>query len=228
MTVFEVLRRKHRELDAALDAIERTESFADAEQQFLELATRIVAFLRAERSVVYPQMARAESGMQFEAHELAQATRYQDRIERAVDHLRLGGLCEGTWRAAVRSLRDQIADLASFEEWVVFPFASLALSTTELCHIAGELLAYEPVAMRFSCVTITYDAPTFEPVKPTVAIVPPAELEHRNTERAIEPPSQRPSDITLPVPPIELPDELLVPAIEFLTEEPPFRPSFAA
>ena len=226
MTVFEVLRRKHHELDAALEAIERTESLADAELQFCELATRIVAFLRAERSVVYPKMARAESGMRLEAHELSQATRYQDRIERAVDHLRLGALPEGTWRAAVRSLRDQIADLASFEEWVVFPFASLALSTVELCHIAGEMLAYEPVAMRFSSVTITYDAPSFESEKPTIAIVPPmvTEPQERTTERAIE----RPTDTTLPVPRIELPDELLAPAIEFFAEEPPFRPSFAA
>jgi hypothetical protein len=176
MTVFEVLRRKHRELDAAFDAIERTDSFADADAKFRDLATRIVAYLRAERTVVYPRLASAD-GLRIDANEVAQVTRVQERIEKTIDHLRLGALGEPTWRAAARTLREQLVDLANLEEWVVFPLASLAFSSAELRAIAAELLAYEPVALRVSSVTITYDAPDLDlpmPVRaPIVATVPP-------------------------------------------------------
>jgi hypothetical protein len=177
MTVFEVLRRKHRELDAAFDAIERTDSFADADAKFRDLSTRIVAHLRAERCVVYPRLA-ATDGIRIDAHELGQVTRVQDRIEKAIDHLRLGALTEATWRAATRTLREHLGDLANLEEWVVFPLASLAMSTSELRAIADGVLAFEPVALRMSSVTITYDAPSLEPpaapaTPPIVATVPP-------------------------------------------------------
>lgn len=163
MTVFEVLLRNHRELDAAFEAIERTRSFADAESQFRDLATRIIAYLRAERSVFYPRLARASTDNGILAgNELAQVARYQDRIERMIDHLRLGALADETWRAAMRVLRDQVSDLASIEEWTVFPLASLALPMTELCAIADELVMCEPVAIRLSGVTITYDAPSWD------------------------------------------------------------------
>jgi hypothetical protein len=176
MTVFEVLRRKHRELDAAFDAIERTDSFADADAKFRDLATRIVAYLRAERAVVYPRLATTE-GIRIDANEVAQVSRVQERIEKTIDHLRLGALGEPTWRAAARTLREQLVDLANLEEWVVFPLASLALSTAELNAIADDLLAYEPLALRVSSVTITYDPPDLDlPVParaPVVATVPP-------------------------------------------------------
>jgi hypothetical protein len=178
MTVFEVLRRRHRELDAAFDAIERTDSYADADAKFRDLSTRIIAHLRAERSVVYPRLA-ATNGIQIDAHELGQVTRVQDRIEKTIDHLRLGALTEATWRAATRTLREQLGDLANLEEWVVFPLASLAMSTSELRAIADGVVAFEPVAMRMSSVTITYDAPDLESPAvgsgPIVATVPPRE-----------------------------------------------------
>lgn len=164
MTIFEVLRRKHQEIDAAFDAVEAVSSVADARARFCELATELLACLRAERSVLYPRLAQLavrdlDEPMIVRAgatDDVADAIRQHAAIERAVDRVRITAT-DDELRAEVRALRAKVADLASAEEWEVFPLASLAITTGELEALATEFLATQPRAVATAGATITYD-----------------------------------------------------------------------
>jgi hypothetical protein len=166
VTVFDLLHRQQRELDAMFDEMQLCD---DAESWFLfqTVSTRWIATMRAEHAVVYPRLA-ARCDLHGELHEAARA---DEEIERAINHTRLAPLCPLEWREAVRTLRTRIADRATWEQYVLGPMVHLTLSSAELTCLAKDYLTFQPVALTTAAASITYDlapAPRAEP--PTVAI----------------------------------------------------------
>lgn len=167
MTIFEVLRRKHQEIDAAFEDIEGASSIADARARFHELATQLLGCLRAERAVLYPRIARVAHDTRDPdqpprvragaTDDLGEALQHHAAIERAVDRVRITAT-DDELRAELRAVRTLVAELAATEEWEVFPLASLAITTPELRALATEFLARQPLAVATAGATITYDS----------------------------------------------------------------------
>lgn len=172
MTIFEVLRCKHPGIAASFDELDAGVSREVARAGFAALASRIAACLRAERAVLFPRVRARSRGSSTD--ELAEATRYHEVIERALERLRVEPLADDAWRAGLGELRQQLVELATTEEWTIFPLASLAFSNAELCAIASELLACEPREAVVAGVTISYTPAEAEPPPALVVAIPPA------------------------------------------------------
>jgi len=155
MTIVELLQRKHHEVDALFSEIDYAAAASKhrlARATFRGLSIKLIASMRAVHAVVYPRF--AFHGL---AAEVTDASREHYRIERAINHIRIGALSPEEWRAAVRELRWMVDDHATAAECALFPFATLALTGDELRTIATEFLAYEPVAASVAGPSITYD-----------------------------------------------------------------------
>jgi len=156
MTIVELLQRKHHEVDALFSEVDyaaAASKYRLARATFRGLSIKLIASMRAVNAVVYPRFA-------FHARlaaEVTDASREHYRIERAINHIRIGALAPEEWRAAVRELRRMVDDHATAAECALFPFATLALTGDELRTIATEFLAYEPVAASVAGPSITYD-----------------------------------------------------------------------
>ncbi len=182
MTIFELLARKHGEIDALFrqthDAL--AASRADQARNWFDiLSTTLIACMRAEHAVVYPRFAHL-AGLE---DEVIQAIREHDRIEQAVNHLRLAPLAPDAWHGALTRLQVLVNDHVETAAWILFPVARLRLSTAEGTKIGEEFAAYEPIAASVASPSITYDmearcdlewrAPTltrFESAPPTLLI----------------------------------------------------------
>ena len=156
-TIFEVLGRQHGELDTLFrqvhDALVSGRE-STARHRFAELSTRLLGFMHAEHSIVYPQFA-FMAGLE---DEVRRAVREHDQIEQAINHLRLAPLSAEEFQGALTRLQCLLADHLETEEWILFPVATLRLSGDDARRIAAEYLAYEPVAMSVAQPSITYDA----------------------------------------------------------------------
>ncbi|MEO8702264.1 MAG: hemerythrin domain-containing protein [Kofleriaceae bacterium] len=157
MLITELLERAHRELDAMFEDVDVAVSQGKhrlAREQFRRLSIRLIATMRAEHATVYPRLAFV-AGL---ADEVSEAAREHDRIERAINEIRLAGLAPMDWRDRVGELRNTVADHARAEQWVLFPIATLALTSADLKSLADAFLAYEPIAASVAGPSITYEA----------------------------------------------------------------------
>ncbi|HEU0032061.1 MAG TPA: hemerythrin domain-containing protein [Kofleriaceae bacterium] len=138
-----------RQIEAAATAGEP----ARARELFHTLSTRLIACMRAEHSIVYPKFAFAANL----GDEVREASREHDRIERAINQIRIAPLSDEDWLTAVRQLERSVAEHAQSEEWVLFPIASLALSHEELRGLGEEFQRYQAIAASVAGASITYD-----------------------------------------------------------------------
>ncbi|MBX3162774.1 MAG: hypothetical protein KF773_42825 [Deltaproteobacteria bacterium] len=167
MTVFDLLHRQQRELDAMFDELQLCAD-DDAWYLFQTVSTRWIAMMRAEHATVYPHLAARDGDLHGELREAARA---DEEIERGINHARLAPLCPLEWREAVRDLRVRIADRATWEQYVLGPLAHLTMSPAELSWLARSYLTFQPVALTTAAASITYDpAPPARAEPPTVAI----------------------------------------------------------
>jgi len=156
MTIFELLEHKHQELARLFRDVDHAVAASKhrlAHAVFRELSVKLIACLRAEHAVVYPQfayLARLET-------EIAEASREHDVMEGTINHIRLAMLTPDDWHEAVKRLHSQVVAHAITEQWVLFPIATLALSADELRAIGVQFLAYEPIAASVAGPSITYD-----------------------------------------------------------------------
>ena len=165
MTVFEILHKQERELDALIDELQLSDG-DEAWYLFQTVSTRWIASMRAEHAIVYPELAvRCDLH-----HELLEATRADEEIEHAINHARLAPLCPIEWREAVRALRNRIADRANWEQYVLGPLAHLTLSPAELAWLTKAYLTFQPVALTAAAASITYEPAPVRAEPRTVAI----------------------------------------------------------
>lgn len=156
MTVFELLARKHGEIDALFSQTHDALAASRPDQArtwFDLLSTNLIACMRAENAVVYPRFAHL-AGLE---DEVIQAIREHDRIEQAVNHLRLVPLTQDAWQGALTRLQVMVTNHVETEDWILFPVARLRLSTAEATKIGEEFAAYEPIAASVASPSITYD-----------------------------------------------------------------------
>lgn len=128
--------------------------------------------MRAEHAVVYPRFA-FDAGLE---DEVTRAIREHDRIEQAINHLRLSGLGPDAWGGAMTRLQLLVSDHLETEEWILFPVARLRLSTEAATAIAAEFEAYQPVAASVAAPSITYfvdDVPCSRAQRDTERQAPP-------------------------------------------------------
>ncbi|MBA3820622.1 MAG: hemerythrin domain-containing protein [Deltaproteobacteria bacterium] len=155
MTIFEVLAEQHgrvealfREVQSALGA----NKDRVARARFQELSTTLIACMRTEHAIVYPRFAFL-AGLD---EEVTRAIREHDRIEQAINHLRLGALTPDLYQGALTRLQLLVADHVETEEWILFPVARLRLSTEDARKLADEFRAFQPVAAAAAAPSITY------------------------------------------------------------------------
>lgn len=161
MTIFEVLAKQHGEVEALFREVKHAAAGgneAAAHATFQTLSTQLIACMRAEHAVVYPRFAFL-AGLE---DEVARAIREHDRIEQAINSLRLAALPLELWQAALTRLQALVTDHVETEEWILFPVARLRLTREQVTQIAVEFAAYQPVAASVAAPSITYfveDAP---------------------------------------------------------------------
>lgn len=156
MTIFELLARKHGEIDALFRQTQDALAASRADQArtwFDMLSTSLIACMRAENAVVYPRFAHL-AGLE---DEVIHAIREHDRIEQAVNHLRLVPLTLDAWQGALTRLQVLVCDHVETEEWILCPVARLRLTTAEATKLGEEFAAYEPIAASVASPSITYD-----------------------------------------------------------------------
>ncbi len=156
MTIFEALAQRHAEVDAAFRAIhaahERNDTRA-ALAEFRALSTKLLACMRTEHAIVYPSFA-FHAGLD---DEVLRAIREHDKIEQAINHLRLAPLAPEAWRGALTRLQVLVADHVETEEWILFPVARLRLTREQAKDLAIDFLAHHARAMMTSACSITYE-----------------------------------------------------------------------
>jgi len=155
MTIFDVLARQHGEIDGLFRELQAELAAGhevEARTRFQALSTKLIACMRAEHAVVYPRFA-FEAGLD---DEVARAIREHDRIEQAINHLRLAPLAPDAWNGAVTRLQLLVADHLETEEWILFPVARLRLTSEAASKLAADFEAYQPVAAAVAAPSITY------------------------------------------------------------------------
>jgi len=169
MTIIDVLEAQHRDLDAWFDDVNDAADIERARTLFRELSTKLLARMRAENAVVYPRIA-------FSCKlrdEVCRATCEHERIEAAVNELRLAAMEPEEWRVAVCVLQQRVADHAAAEHWSLFSLAAIVMSHAELCRIANDYLAFEAASAAIAAASITYEPPP-DTARAQLRIVAPA------------------------------------------------------
>ena len=168
MTIVEVLEAQHRDLDAWFDDVNDAADIERARAMFRDLSTKLIARMRAEHAVVYPRIA---FGCKLR-DEVCHATREHERIEAAVNELRLADMPADEWRVAVCVLQQLVADHHAAEHWSLFSLASIVMSHAELCRIADDYLAFEASSVTTAAASITYEPAPVE--RAQLLVVTPA------------------------------------------------------
>lgn len=166
MTIFELLQREQRELDALFDELQLCTD-QEAWSLFHIASSRWTACMRAKHAIVYPQL--AVRGLQ---QEVLEAVRDHRDIERGIAHVRLAPMCPIEWREAVRELRTRIADRSVWEQWELCPLAALSFSRAELVRLTRAYVAFQPVAMSAASASITYEPAPVPRAEPRTVRVP--------------------------------------------------------
>lgn len=157
MSIIDVLEHTHREIDGLFLSVDRAVAAGKhrlARALFHKLSVRVLGAMHAKQAIVYPRLA-------FDARlgtEVADACRANAGIEEAIDRLRITAMSPEAWRDEIRALRRKLSEHAMAERWVLFPIATLALTDAQLCSLADQFRAYEPVAASVAGPTITYTA----------------------------------------------------------------------
>ena len=151
MTIFDLLAQQHAEVEAAFREIHQTLDRA----RFTAFSTKLLASMRAEHAVVYPAFA-FHAGLD---DEVKRAIREHDKIEQAINHLRLVPLTPDEWRGAFTRLQVLVTDHFETEEWILFPVARLRLATELAKRLATEFTAHATLALPTTACSITYDCP---------------------------------------------------------------------
>ena len=151
MTIFDLLAHEHGEVEGAFRDIHQTLDRA----RFNAFSTKLLACMRAEHAVVYPAFA-YHAGLE---DEVKRAIREHDKIEQAINHLRLVPLTPDAWRGALTRLQVLVTDHFETEEWILFPVARLRLTTELATRLATEFTAHRTLAMPTTACSITYDSP---------------------------------------------------------------------
>ena len=166
-TIFEALRRSHREVEELFGDVQNAIASGQielAKTQFQLVSVKLVATMRAEHAVVYPRFAK-EAGLM---DEVSQALREHTGIERMIDLLRVGGLSSNEWCDAVAQLGSLVADHADCEECTLFPMASLSLDNKALTEIAMDYKARVTETVPIAGASITWDLPPVDPPAPFI------------------------------------------------------------
>lgn len=166
-TIFEVLRRSHREVEELFGDVQNaiaSDQIELAKTLFQVVSVKLVATMRAEHAVVYPRFAK-EAGLM---DEVTQALNEHTGIERMIDLLRVGGLDSNEWCDAVAQLGSLVADHADCEECTLFPMASLSLDTKALTEIAADYKLRVTATTPIAGASITYELPPAEPPAPLI------------------------------------------------------------
>lgn len=153
MTIFEVLAREHAEIDARFTRVRDASTPEAAREPFQALATKLITCMRAEHAIVYPRFAFL-AGLD---DEVAQAVREHDRVEQAINYLRLSTLGPDAWHAGVSRLQQLVRNHLETEEWILIPVARLRLSNEDIVKIGEEFLSFEPIAASAAAPSITYE-----------------------------------------------------------------------
>lgn len=155
-TIFEILGWQQGELEMLFRQVNDASGRGRLElarSRFVELSNKLLGVMHAEDTIVYPQFARLADLQE----ECIRASHEHARIESAVNHIRLAGLSDDAWRGAVTRLQVLCADHLETEEWILFPVATLRISTADAARIGAEFLAYEPVAESVAAPSITWE-----------------------------------------------------------------------
>lgn len=168
MTIVEVLEAQHRDLEAWFDAINDAADIERARAMFRALSTTLLARMRAEHAVVYPRIAFACKLRD----EVSRATQEHERIEAAVNALRLAAMDPEEWRVAVCVLQQRVADHAAAERWSLFSLAEIVMSHEDLRRIADDYRALESSASALAATSITYEPAPIE--RAQLRVVAPA------------------------------------------------------
>ncbi len=161
-TIFEALRRSHRDVEELFGDVQNAVDSGQielAKTLFQLVSVKLVATMRAEHSVVYPRFAK-------DAHlvdEVSQALREHSGIERMIDLLRVGGLRADEWCDAIAQLGSLVADHADGEECTLFPIASLSFDTKALTEIAVDYLNCVNQTLPIAGASITWELPVSDP-----------------------------------------------------------------
>lgn len=156
MTIFDLLARQHVEVEAAFHDIQSALDRRDhdgARVAFTALSAKLLASMRAEHAVVYPSFA-FHAGLD---DDVQRAIREHDKIEQAINHLRLVPLAPDAWRGALTRLQVLVADHFETEEWILLPVARLRLSTEQATRLATEFTTHASLALPTTACSITYD-----------------------------------------------------------------------
>lgn len=171
-TIFDVLRKTHREVEELFGDVQNaihTQQIDLAETLFQLLSVKLVSAMRAEHAVVYPRFARdAKLGAETE-----QALLEHDGIERMIDWIRVGGLPQDEWCEAVVKLGTLVADHADCEECTLFPLASLELTTDQLQEIGLDFQQRMTQTTPVAGASITYELTPAEPPPPVIVTFKP-------------------------------------------------------
>lgn len=157
MTIFELLAQQHVEIDGSfrdIHAALEQKQHGEARALFVTLSAKLLASMRSEHAVVYPSFA-YHAGLD---DEVRRAIREHQRIEHAVNQLRLIPLAPDAWAAALTRLQLHVAEHLETEAWILFPVARLRLSTEEATKLARAFLAFQTIALPTTSCSITYDA----------------------------------------------------------------------
>ncbi|MDQ3366270.1 MAG: hemerythrin domain-containing protein [Myxococcota bacterium] len=155
MTIFDVLAEQHGQIDALFREVQSAlggHKNRVARARFQELSTKLIACMRTEHAIVYPRFAFL-AGLE---DEVVRAIREHDKIEQAINHLRLGALAPDLFQGALTRLQLLVADHVETEEWILFPVARLRLTTEDARQLADEFRAFQPVAAAAAAPSITY------------------------------------------------------------------------
>ena len=117
MTIFEVLAREHADIEALFARVRDATTPDAAREPFQALAMRLITCMRAEHAIVYPRFAFL-AGLD---DEVAQAVREHDRVEQAINYLRLSTLEAEAWHAGVARLQQLVRNHVETEEWICRP-----------------------------------------------------------------------------------------------------------
>lgn len=156
MTIFDVLRRSHREVEGLFGDLQNAISTDQVElaRAMLQLVSiKLISGMRAEHAVVYPRFAR-EAGL---LDEVAMAIREHEGIEHLIDLLRVGGLRLEDWCMAVAQLGRLVADHTDTEEATLFRSAGRALSPGVLDQLAREYVTHVRMVAPVAGTSITYE-----------------------------------------------------------------------
>lgn len=144
-TIFEVLAREHRELEARFAHVQRlgAVNIDRARAEYDRLAVRLVGHLRTVINVLYPRL--ASFGELLD--DIDDLSSNLDGVERTITDLRTPSSTPSEWLRAVRRLEDDIEEHVESAERDVFPFAKRALSVADAVTLARDFLGYEQLTI---------------------------------------------------------------------------------